>query len=200
MGRSDLHVFNFYNKKIKPKGRTALLGFNKNNVYQGDLYDLSLKNWSINSDWTLKTKYDTIICTRCAYFSKDPWDFIEKCHENLNPNGILYVDWGLGDHWRFENYKIGWVKNGEQEHAYKNDNFLWSTVWDEQFLEHEQCKTFCNNVTKLGYKDVQEAIRQEVPSILTLEFVRLFFNCEYEILSLWEDSPQLYILLKCIKK
>ena len=200
MGRSDPHIFNFYNNNIKPKGNTGLLGFSNNNIYQGDLYDLSLSNWNINSEWTLKKKYDTIICTRCAYFAEDPWDFIEKCHEHLNPNGILYVDWGLGDHWRFENYKIGWVKNGEQEYAYKNDNFLWSTVWDEQFLEHEQYKTFCNNATKFGYKDVQEAIRQEVPSILTLEFVRLFFDCEYDILSLWDDKPQLYILIQGAKK
>ena len=33
-------------------------------------------NWDINTDWELKKKYNTIICTRCAYFAKNPEDFI----------------------------------------------------------------------------------------------------------------------------
>ena len=107
MGRSDPHVLTFYNKTVKPKGSIALLGFSNNNFYNGDLYDLSLDNWNINSEWILKKKYDTIICTRCAYFAEDPWDFIERCHEHLNKDGVLYVDWGLGDHWRFEGVR-GW--------------------------------------------------------------------------------------------
>ena len=94
MGRSDPHVLSFYNKTIKPRGTTALLGFSNNNFYNGDLYDLSLDNWNINSEWMLDKKYDTIICTRCAYFAEDPWDFVERCYENLNKNGVLYVDWG----------------------------------------------------------------------------------------------------------
>ena len=49
MGRSDPHVLTFYNKTVKPKGSIALLGFSNNNFYNGDLYDLSLDNWNINS-------------------------------------------------------------------------------------------------------------------------------------------------------
>ena len=56
MGRSDPYVFNFYKKNIQPKGSTALLGFSNNNLFNGDLYDLSLSNWDINSDWNLKKK------------------------------------------------------------------------------------------------------------------------------------------------
>ena len=200
MGRSDPYVLNFYNKTIKAKGPTALLGFSNNNFYDGDLYDLKLNNWNINSEWTLDKKYNTIICTRCAYFAEDPWDFIERCYEHLNINGTLYVDWGLGDHWRFENYKIGWVKNGEQEYAYQDDNYLWSTVWDERFKSNDQYKLFSKNVEKFGYNDVKKAITKEVPRVMKLDFVRLFFDCEYNILSLWKDKPQLYILLKAIKK
>ena len=200
MGRSDAYVLDFYNKTIKPKGKVALLGFSNNNFYNGDLYDLSLNNWNINSDWSLNKKYDTIICTRCAYFAEDPWDFIEKCYEHLNESGNLYVDWGLGDHWRFENYKIGWIKNGEQEHAYQDDNYLWSTVWDKRFKSNQHFKDFAKNVEKLGYNNVEKAIIKEVPRVLKLDFIRLFFNCQYNILSLWDDKPQLYILIHGIKK
>ena len=118
MGRSDPHVYNFYKHYIKPEGTTALLGFTNNNWYQGDLYDLQLNNWDINDEWELPRKYDTIICLRCPYFSKNPKDFISRCYDSLNDGGKLYVDWGLGDHWRFEEYKVGWVKNGEHEFAY----------------------------------------------------------------------------------
>lgn len=200
MGRSDPHVLSFYNKTIKPRGTTALLGFSNNNFYDGDLYDLSLDNWDINSEWMLGKKYDTIICTRCAYFAEDPWDFIERCYEHLNKDGVLYVDWGLGDHWRFEDYKIGWIKNGEQEHAYQDDNYLWSTIWDKRFKSHDQYKLFSKNVEKFGYNNVQKAIIKEVPRVLNLDYVKLFFDVEYDMLSLWQDSPQLYILIKAVKK
>jgi hypothetical protein len=197
MGRSDSYVFDFYNKHIKPTGSVALLGYTNNSQYQGDLYDMQLNNWNINSDWYLKQKYDTIICTRCAYFAEDPWDFVEKCYEHLNKNGILYVDWGLGDHWRFDDYKIGWVKNGQQEYAYQDDNYLWSTVWDKRFKSNDQYKLFCKNVEKFGYNNVQKAIIKEVPRILNLEYIKLFFNVEYDILHLSTTShPQLYILIK----
>ena len=123
MGKSDPYLNNFY-KQIKPKGETALLGFQNNELFNGELYDLSLKNWNINSKWKLPKLYDTIICTRCAYFSRDPEDFIKRCYDHLKPNGLLYVDWGLGDHWRFKSYKIGWVKDNEHEYAYEDNNFL----------------------------------------------------------------------------
>jgi SAM-dependent methyltransferase len=114
MGRSNPIYFPWAQSLIKPKGKVALLGFTDEMYFQGDLYDLSLNNWEINSEWRLTQKYDTIICTRCAYFAKDPWDFIELCHEHLKPKGKLFVDWGIGDHWRFPDFKVGWVKNNEQ--------------------------------------------------------------------------------------
>ena len=125
MGASDPIVIPFYKKHIvNICPPVALLGFTNNNLFDGDLYDRSLGNWDINSEWKLNKKYSTIICTRCAYFSKEPKTFIEKCYNGLDKDGILYVDWGLGDHWRFKNFKVGWVKNGEQEYAYDNNNFL----------------------------------------------------------------------------
>ena len=199
MGRSDPFISNFYKTNIAPIGDVALLGFTNNNFFHGDLYDLQLNNWDINSESKLDKKYDTIICTRCAYFAKDPEGLIKRCYDNLNDGGRLYVDWGLGDHWRFKDYKIGWVKDGEQEYAYKDDNFLWSTVWDDSFARNEQYMLFCDRVKKLGYNDVYQAIKQEVPSILTFDDIKDFFDIQYVLVTLWEDKPQLYILLKTEK-
>jgi hypothetical protein len=47
---------------------------------------------------------------------------------------------------------------------------------------------------------VQKAIIKEVPRVLNLDYVKLFFDVEYDMLSLWQDSPQLYILIKAVKK
>jgi len=195
MGRSDPVIFQFYRNFVVPKGRTALLGFSNNNWFQGDLYDLSLNNWLINSEWELNKSYDTIISTRCPYFAKDPKDFIRRCHDNLNDDGLLFAEWGLGDHWRFDNYKVGWVKNGEQEHAYGETNFLWSTVWDDDFLNDPNFKLFEDRVRKFGYYNVKEAILEEVPSILDLDYIKKYFETKVHLLSLWEDLPQLYILV-----
>ena len=110
MGRSDPHLVAFYKPHFKLKGDVALLGEhdassalsgdvfglrtllgegNAFRTHHGDLYDLQLGNWNINSDWSLEKKYDTIICTRCPYFAKDPEDFIER---NRHPT-YRYIDW-----------------------------------------------------------------------------------------------------------
>jgi len=47
---------------------------------------------------------------------------------------------------------------------------------------------------------MKKAITDEVPSILDLEFVKKYFDIEYNLLALWEESPQLYIFIKGIKK
>ena len=116
MGKSDGILNPWYKQAIVPKGRVALLGFQDNNIFSGDLYDLQIGNWDINDDWSLDGTYDTIISLRCPYFAKNPQQFMKKCHDHLNDGGVLYTDWGLGDHWRFKDYKIGWVK--EHVHPY----------------------------------------------------------------------------------
>lgn len=199
MGKSDPYLKDFYSN-IRPKGDTALLGFTNNDQFHGDLYDLQIGNWNINSDWKLNKKYDTIICTRCAYFCKDLKTFFKKCYEHLNETGRLYVDFGLGDHWRFKNYKIGWLKDNEQEYAYKSDNYLWSTVWHEGFLDDPQYKLFSERVKKFGYDEIRKAIFKEVPKIIRLEDIKKYFKINYNLLTLWQDQPQLYILIVGYKK
>lgn len=200
MGRTNSILFPWYKSLINPEGDVALLGFTDNSLFSGDLYDRSLDNWDINSDWVLPKMYDTIICTRCAYFSYRPEEFIIKCHRYLNDDGLLFVDWGLGDHWRFDNYKVGWKKGGEHEYAYGEDNYLWSTVWDEGFLNDDQYQLFQKRILKFGYEDVSKAIYQEVPSVMHLNFVQQHFNVDVNLLSCWEDRPQLYILISGIKR
>ena len=129
MGKSDNIIFGIYMSKINEWLGTlefqniAFLGQAGENPLsevisstgKRDFFDLSLNNWNINDkDWEIENNsYDLIVCTRCAYFAKNPLDFITKCHGLLKPGGSMLVDWGLGDHWRFENYKVGWVKDGE---------------------------------------------------------------------------------------
>lgn len=200
MGRTDPIIFPWYGEFINPHGDVALLGFVDNKKFQGDPYDLSLGNWDINSKWILKKKYDTIICTRCAYFAKNPEDFILRCYQFLNEGGVLFVDWGLGDHWRFENYKIGWVRGDEHEYAYSNDNYLWSTIWDDSFLENNELKKFQDNILKFGYEDIKASIFEEVPVVMSLSFIKKYFDCSVHIKSIWEDMPQLYIFISGIRK
>jgi hypothetical protein len=118
MGRSDPIVFEWYLKnlpKIEPK-KIAILGSTTESFVKHaypaskiDLFDIQLGNWDINSsNWKISTDfYDLVICTRCAYFSKNPGTFIDQCREIINKDGEIFVDWGLGDHWRFENFKVG---------------------------------------------------------------------------------------------
>lgn len=199
MGKSNSYVFPFYKNTIKPKGAVALLGFADNNLFEGDLYDLSLGNWEINSDWSLPKKYDTIISTRCPYFAKEPELFVKKVYDHLNEGGVAYLDWGLGDHWRFDNYKIGWVKDGEHEYAYKDDNYLWSILWDGNYSKHFHAKDFLQNCKKFGYDDLNEAITKEVPVTLDPSQLNYWSDISVDMLSLWSDAPQLYILYKLSK-
>ena len=124
MGRSDPIIFSKYVQVLEDvvslseisKMKACFLGFREPNTFTTHLnapistfYDLSLNNWNINdSDWKIeKSSFDIIVATRVAYFSKNPKDFFMKCHEILKPGGFIFVDWGLGDHWRFKDYKVG---------------------------------------------------------------------------------------------
>tara|TARA_R110002074_G_scaffold38094_1_gene103352 strand:+ start:258 stop:857 length:600 start_codon:yes stop_codon:yes gene_type:complete len=199
MGRSNGTLIPFYQETIKPEGETALLGFADNNIFKGDLYDLSLGNWEINSEWTLPKKYKTIISTRCPYFAKDPKEFVGKVYDHLEEGGVAYLDWGLGDHWRFKDYKIGWKTEHEHEFAYEDDNYLWSVIWDDEFATVPEAREFLKNCEKFGYTDLNKAIHDEIPSILNTTHLSYWSNVSVRMLTLWEESPQLYILFKLQK-
>lgn len=200
MGRSDPVIFKEYTSMIsglKPK-TVALLGFSCENDFtlgidaQKSFFDIALNNWDINSKWQLDKKYDLIISTRCPYFAKDPNDFIIRCKEHLNQDGKIFIDWGLGDHWRFKQFKVGWVRNNEHEFAYHKDNFLYSCLWKSEFMLDKEVQAFWNNVKgRFGYglnDDLTDIVNREVPRIIDYEWSSIKFKF------LWPDSPQLYIM------
>ncbi|GAG60218.1 unnamed protein product, partial [marine sediment metagenome] len=77
MGNTNSILVPFYKTHINNSRQPcALLGFTDNEIFEGDLYDMQLGNWDINSPWELDKQYEAIICTRCAYFAEDPEDFI----------------------------------------------------------------------------------------------------------------------------
>lgn len=205
MGKSDPIVFQIYREvlnyhDLKKVRSVAFLGFSGENSFTQsvsgnirDFYDKSIGNWNINDDWNLGKSYDLIICTRCAYFSKDPDLFIEKIKMHLSTDGCALVDWGLGDHWRFKKYKIGWVKDQEHEYAYGEDNFLYSCMWNDFIMNHEETKNFWSAVCQgnFGYslnQDLTQIVKKEIISLVDYKTKNL------TVRFLWPESPQLYIV------
>lgn len=201
MGKSDAIIFEEYRKILRgiAANSVAFLGFPQENALTMSMnipvkhfYDLSIDNWNINSPWSLKQSYDLIVCTRCAYFSKEPSDFIERIKNHLNKGGHALIDWGLGDHWRFTNYKVGWLRNGEHEFAYTPNNFLHSCLWKESFLQEGEVQNFWINIKgKFEYDNdasLDFIVRQEVPKVVEYDYKKISFK------TLWPDSPQLYII------
>ena len=212
MGRSDSVIFKEYLNTIPKKEfqMAAFLGFPGENSFTKNIsasekhfYDLSLGNWNINSEkWDISEKYDLLICTRCPYFAKDPEAFVKKCNDIMAPDGIILLDWGYGDHWRFENFKVGWVKDGEQEFAYNSENMLWSGIWNKCFERDPSFLLFSERVKKFGYQnvsDVIEGIHSETPKIMDISYFLNFFSLECKLVSLWDDLPQLYIIISGVK-
>lgn len=203
MGKSNPIVFNFYLKNLNTfhYKDVALFGQDKDNEFtklikseNKDFFDLSLGNWNINKyPYKHDKKYDLVLCTRCAYFSKNPEKTLNEFYNMLNPGGTIFIDWGLGDHWRFKNYKIGWLKNSEHEYAYCKDNFLWSAVWHDSLLGNSEYKLFEKWTKSFNYLNVKQAIFDEVPSVLD---ITKFDNVKIDVKALWPNSPQLYILCK----
>ncbi len=211
MGKTDPYIFNAYlnilgNDSYQDVGYFGFSGPNNLtksiNSDNQSYYDLSLKNWEINTfPYTVNKKFDLIVCTRVAYFSKYPVEMMKYFFDLLKPNGRILIDWGLGDHWRFDNYKVGWVKGGEQEWAYQKDNFLWSCLWDDSFEKIESAQVFLKNIEKFGYNDsLSKNVKAEVPVLLSLSDIDKFYEGKIQIVTFWEDKPQLYIICNLKKR
>ena len=206
MGKSNPYLNPIYKKFFPNLNPIALLGFdtipnfikNKEDI---DCYDLKLNNFDINSDWKLNKKYNSIICTRCLYFCKNPKIFFEKCKKYLNDNGKIFIDFGLGHHLtKFKNFKVGWLKNDEHEWENKEKNYVWSCIWDDDFLKDKQVQLFQKRIKKFGYNDLSLAVKNEVPSIISVdELKKIFTKVDISFLTLWEKMPQLYIFVKINK-
>ena len=200
MGNTDRIVVPWFKKHIKATPPTALLGFTNNKTFEGDCYDRELGNWEINSKWQLPKKYKTVISLRCPYFAKSPLGFINRCHSSLDENGMLYASWGYGDHWGFRRFKVGWEKDGEHEYAYADDNYLWSGIWDDSFMDEPEVRKFAARCKKQhGYRSLPEAINNEVPTHIILKPIQEMFDVKCHFFCTTVPRLQLYILL-CGKK
>ena len=211
MGKSDPHVFNFYFRNIDLSKKYKSVGFfgqacdnSFTSLIKADkktFFDLSIGNWNVNEFPYQGEKFDLIVCTRCAYFCKTPVDMMQNFYNCLEDGGNLFIDWGLGDHWRFDKYRVGWKSNEDHEWAYQKNNFLWSCLWEKQFMTVENVLNFSQQIKNFGYDDLHNAVLNEVPSIITLEEIcSLEFEIErFDTLYLWPDSPQLYFLLNLRK-
>ena len=204
MGKSDQYIFPEYLKMLdglRNPVSVAFLGSSKHDNFTNSItakekhfFDLSLKNWEINSDWILPQKYDLIISTRCPYFSKNPDLFINKCKNSLKNGGHALIDWGLGDHWRFDKYKVGWIRDEEHEFAYSKDNFLYSCFWNEDLENHSEVLKFWNAIKlnpEFGYykeNALVDIIKKEVTTLISYKTKNI------EVKFLWPDRPQLYII------
>ena len=120
-------------------------------------------------------------------------------HQYLNDDGFAMIDWGLGDHWRYKKFKIGWVRGGEHEEAYRSGNKLWSCLWHHGFSNEPEVQKFLDNVRKHGYASITDAVLDEVPSILVLDDLKIFSGRAIYFKTLYEDRPQLTILV-CLDK
>ena len=208
MGKSDPTVFSFYADVLDQKNQyesIGFFGFSNSNVFTDwfnskskNYYDRTLKNWDINTfPYEVKEKFDLIVCTRVAYFSRNPKEMLSNFKRCLTSGGKILVDWGLGDHWRFQDFAIGWNHHGYQEFAYDEKNYLWSCYLSENLKENRYYCLFGDFCKGFGYESVETAIRDEVETIITDEEIReLGYAIDEErCLALWPAAPQLYVCL-----
>ena len=201
VGKSDPLILPWYaNRMVGIKGqRVAFLGQTGHNALSSALlpriatfHDIALKNWDINQEepWEVP-EVDAIVCTRSAYFSENPEMFIRKCISAVRPGGSVFIDWGLGDHWRSRTYMVGWQKEGERVSVvYDRERFLMSTFWMREFESHPEVRKFSDWISQKGYgSDITKIVNDEVPRVASGPHPK-----RYDMIALWHDSPQLYIL------
>ena len=202
MGKSDPIVLPWYEARMKSAAgkRVAFLAQPGHNQLSRSLMpteshflDLSLKNWDINQTrpWDIP-EVDAIVCTRGAYFSERPSEFLERCLETVVPGGHVFVDWGLGDHWRFSRFRVGWRDETEHEHAVVGGfkSYLYSAVWNDILEDHPQVLRFKEWISPHGYMGpLGPYVTNEVPSVLQVSCDTLV-----DCLAIWPERPQLYIL------
>ena len=207
MGKTDKYLFPIYEKLFPTQQPIALLCFTKIpdflNNKDVDLYDIQLNNFNLNDNWKLKRKYNSIICSRALFFCKDLKLFFKKCLHFLNAGGNIYVDFCFG--WKppkSKIYKVGWLKNGEHDYCYSKDNKVWSSIWDDSFLENEEVKKYQKKIVKFGYNtlnDFKLGVYNETPTLLELnELKKMFNHVKINLFTIWDDIPQLYLFINIV--
>jgi len=210
MGKTNSKIFPIYRQKALELGITdedhvAAFGCTEQPTWLDnhcDLYDEQLGNWEINSLFPQEeNQYDAIVCTRVAYFAKDPLKLMAQFHRLLKPDGRLLIDWGLGDHWRYNDFHIGWNhKTGMMEEAYGNR--LHSAIWREGLDETREVIAFRKNCIKFGYDletPMMDILKKEVDCVRDVsEFLPMLNHCKVATRSFWPDAPQLYMIMSAV--
>ncbi|MBA7490672.1 hypothetical protein ES702_01213 [subsurface metagenome] len=229
MGISDNILFpiykNFISKNVKEiTGMVAFLGFSEKNdicrfvedkyKVQGQLFDIQLGNWDLNEDeWSIKDKFDFILCLRTAYFARDSKELLAHFSNILNDEGILIIDWGLGSaHFPREisDWTFGWEYKGKRCYGEYQDKkyYLYSTFWDDLILNTEAGKVMINYAKRFHYYcDITnwgEKIRTEFnPSeIVTLDIIKEHFRIEDKLFfnTAQRGGRQALYSLFCLRK
>ena len=201
MGKSDPVIFPWYASRMTSLAgkRIAFLSQTEHNFLSRSLspaesyfYDISLGNWDMNQHqaWSIP-EVDAIVCTRAACFSENPKDFIERCLSSVVPGGTVFIDWGLGDHWRHRKFMVGWVSGEERVSVtYDKVHYLRSAYWTSEFEAHPEVQKFSLWISEKGYdKSLTDIIKEEVPCVTCHPSL-----VAYDAITLWQDSPQLYVL------
>lgn len=209
MGKSDQILFPWYAQSLDEScgldfSSIALLGFSKENDFTKqirsptrDLFDLTLNDWDINDEsWNITSEsYDLVVCTRCAYFAREPLNAIKESLRILKPGGSIFFDWGLGDHWRSIEFKIGWTDN-QDDHDFTvidgSIQYLWSCFWDKDMEREPEARQFFEWCpVKYLKRSLSSVVLEEVPSIMTSSDLKPSY---VRLKALWPDSPQLYVI------
>ena len=206
MGKTNGRLFPIYRQRaidlgITEEDKVAAFGFTKQPEWldnKCDLFDEQLGNWEINSMFPQgEDIYDAVVCTRVAYFAKDPLKLVGQLHKLLKPGGKLLIDWGLGDHWRYAEFKIGWNHHGMQEEAYGYR--LYSAIWDKTLNSDPEVQAFLKYSQKFGYPEgtsMTDVLEIEVDRWRDVsEFLPMFSDYQITAHSFWPDAPQLYTIL-----
>ena len=186
--------------------KVGAFGFTKQPEFLGvecQLFDQELGNWEINSNFPEgEDVYDAIVCTRVAYFAADPLKLIVEFHRLLKPGGRLMIDWGIGDHWRYPKFRMGWKSHpeGPREAAYGYP--LMSAIWDDSLDIDIDALSFREWCIPHGYPhgtSIAEHLEEEVDCLRYVsEMMPMFQECSVEAHAFWPDSPQLYIILSAV--
>jgi hypothetical protein len=144
------------------KGRTALLGGSNHSIFKYcDLYDSSLNNWDINSKWTLRFKYKTLISLK-THEAKNSEEFLIRCKNNMTKEGYLY---------------LVFVLDG-------NPHMNQSMVWDQSFEEDVQFQKFDNMV---GADDIADYILDNYGFVMKLTYIENHFELLYKKMYFIDD-------------
>lgn len=199
-------------------GKIAFLGFDKKpnhfDTKNYDCYDIQLDNFDINSEWSLKGYYDTIVCYRTLLFCKNNTYFFKKCYEHLNLNGELFIDYAYGavsdNFFRQIGPCVGFYKNDIQQYCTYKTNVgeniysdCLTSYWNDDLIKDINLINFHKKLKEYGYtNEFKKHLYDEIPIVVTDDIFKNYFLKKKTEVHYWmlKDRPSMIIYLNLIKK